>query len=321
MNGPPFFVVGSPRSGTTLVRRLLCAHPRLYIPGETGFLPFLRVDARRALSRRELAHVLRRIGSLNRHWIHPPDAVAAGTDPRLREVLETLYGDRARSYGAARWGDKTPGYVRYLPDLDRIFPDAQVLHVLRDGRDVALSARAEWGANHWYMDLHYLLRQWAINVRAGRRDGARLGPARYLEVRYEELVTRPRQTMERILRFLGEAPDHAVDEAIASPSAVPGKRFHRGVHRPVSDASAGRWRRELTAREAKLADSLVGDLLRELGYATSGLGRPTAGERLAGLPGALRYSVAGPARRLLYAVGWLTLNRGLRARRSLLPWS
>lgn len=315
MTEAPFFVVGSPRSGTTLVRRLLCAHPRLYIPGETGFIPFLRVAPDAPLSRRAVARVLCRIGFLNRHWTHAPEAVEPlAPEPRLRDVLAPLYAARAARYGATRWGDKTPGYVRYLPFLDRAFPDARFVHVLRDGRDVALSARAEFGADHWYMDLHYLLRQWEINVRRGRRDGSALGPGRYLELRYEELVARPRERMAEVLAFLGEAPDAAVEKAIESGSAVEGSRLRADVQRPVSDASMGRWRRELRPREAKLADSLVGSLLAELGYPLSGLGRPTIGERLAGLPAAVRYAIAAPSRRLLYVAGVLTLNRGLRSR-------
>jgi hypothetical protein len=311
----PIIVVGSPRSGTTLVRRLLCAHPRLYVPGETGYDPFLRTDPHAPLSPRRASRVLRRIALLNRHWTHGDDALSGlDPEPRLRDVLDALYAQRAHRYGAERWGDKTPGYVRYLPTLERIFPGALVIHVLRDGRDVALSARAEWGANHWYMDLHYLLRQWELNVRTGRRDGSRMGEGRYLELRYEELAAAPQEAMARVLRFLGEAPDPAVEAAIDSSAAVPGERFHRGVHRPVSTASVERWRRQLSPREAKLADSLVGDLLAELGYPASGLGGPTLGERLAGIPAVARYAVAAPLRRLLYAVGVLTLNRGLRSR-------
>jgi hypothetical protein len=316
----PFFVVGSPRSGTTLVRRLLCAHPRLYIPGETGFVPFLRVDPAAPLSADAAAAVLRRIGALNRHWAHDPEELGPWpADGSLGELLGRLYGLRAARYGARRWGDKTPGYVRYLAVIARIFPDCRIVHILRDGRDVALSARALWGAEHWYMDLHYLLRQWAINVRSGRRDGALLGPRRYLEISYEELVTAPHEVMTRVLAFLGEEPHRAIDEAIESGEPVPGSRFHDGVHRPVSGASVARWRRELTRREARLADALVGDLLAELGYAPADLGPPTPAERLANLPGTLRYGVAGPLRRALYAAGLLTLNRGLRARRRLIP--
>ncbi|MEA3377466.1 MAG: sulfotransferase [Chloroflexota bacterium] len=182
----PFFIVGSPRSGTTLLRFILSSNPRLHVPGETGFLPFLPKDAAGELSPHQVERVLQRIGQLNRNWDEMVEDVTSFTEslrqPTLRHVLEPLYRRKIAPYGARRWGDKTPSYVRYIPTLDQIFPTAQFVHVIRDGRDVTLSALAKWGQERWYMDSYYLLKNWARNVTQGREAGRRLGPDRYLEM-------------------------------------------------------------------------------------------------------------------------------------------
>lgn len=313
----PFFVVGHPRSGTTLLRFMLSSHPRLHIPEETGFIPFLVKDVNAPLGLEQVRSILARLGKLNYLWDHLVDDVPAFyrslPEPRLTYLLDALYRQQIAEYGASRWGDKTPTYVGYIPLLNEIFPTAQFIHVIRDGRDATLSALAKWPERGRYMDSYYLLANWVRNVRAGREDGPALGPSRYLEVRYETLVEQPQQVLEEILAFLGEELHPGMlDHTRLARKLGPGPQDHVEVQQPISTASVQRWRTEMTPFDQKLANHIAGDLLEELGYQRAPVDALTAGEALRLFFLAGKFRLADTSRTLLYATGILSLNRDLR---------
>lgn len=314
----PFFIVGHPRSGTTLLRFILSSHSRLYVPDETGFIPSLLRGSRwkRDLRVEEVEAILQAIGRLNRHWAGLVDDVAAFyhtlPEPDLAHVLDALYRRQMGERTAARWGDKTPTYVRHIPALSQLFPTAQFIHLIRDGRDATLSAQKKWHDQRPYMDSYYLLQQWQRNVAAGRAAGHALGPARYLEVFYEELVQTPRPVIERICHFLGEEFQPAMLDHAQLARQTIGPSGHVEVRESISTGSVGRWRTRLSPFDQKLADHLVGPLLASLGYELSGRGSFTAAERLQVLLLAARFWLVDTARTGLYAAGLLTLNRGKR---------
>lgn len=312
----PFFIVGSPRSGTTLLRFILSSNPRLHVPGEMGFLPFVPKDAAGELSPHQVERVLQRIGQLNRNWDEMVEDVTSFTEslrqPTLRHVLDALYRRKIAPYGARRWGDKTPSYVRYIPTLDQIFPTAQFVHVIRDGRDVTLSPLAKWGQERWYMDSYYLLKNWARNVTQGREAGRRLGPDRYLETHYEDLVQRPRDTIRSICSFLDERfTSQMLNHTILARHEI-GAGGHTEVTRPISTASVSRWRSEMTAFDRQMADQIAGPTLSRLGYRTTDTEplHPSEWRKLFLL--AAKYRLVDAVRGMLMALGLLTLNRGKR---------
>ena len=316
-DAPPFFIVGSPRSGTTLLRFMLSSHARLFVTDETGFLPFLRTDPDARLTRVEVRAVLDRIGRLNRFWsgmVRDVDAFCdALPEPRLRAVLDALYRIRIAAYGAVRWGDKTPLYVRYIADIDRLFPDARFVHVIRDGRDATLSALQKWGREKVYLDPYYLLKNWDRNVRAGQAAREMLGDGRYCEVRYEALVTRPEAVLREVCAFLGETFEPGMlDQTRLAALVGGGIDSHGEAQRPVTDARVGRWRTEMSSFQRKLADHLAGDTLEALGYPLSGAGPFTAAERLRLGALAAKFGLTDTTRTILYALGLLTLNRNRR---------
>ena len=104
-------------------------------------------------------------------------------------MLDQLYRVKLVSHQAVRWGDKGPSYVRVLPQIDHVFPTSQFIHMVRDGRDCTLSAIKKWGRDNWYYDTYYLMQTWSRNIRAGQDAARWLGPERYLEVHYEDLVS------------------------------------------------------------------------------------------------------------------------------------
>jgi hypothetical protein len=315
----PIFIVGHPRSGTTLLRFLLSSHPRIYIPEETGFIPFLIKDLQiqTDLSLTQVKRIVERIGQLNRLWRgmvkDVPAFYRALPEPKLQHVLDALYRQQIAEYGATRWGDKTPVYVRYISTLDRLFPSAQFVHVIRDGRDAAVSAQEKWPDRRLYMDTNYLLRNWVKNVESGQTAGGYLGPSRYLEVRYERMVREPKRTLERVCAFLDESfhPNMLNHSRLASQIG-PGPQGHVEAMQPISTASMGRWKTRMTPFDQKMANRLAGQTLLALGYELAEVGALSAAESARLLLLTAKYYLTDTARSLLYASGILTLNRGMR---------
>ena len=313
----PFFIVGHPRSGSTLLRYMLSSHPRLYVPDETGFLPFLNTDPHAELSRDAVENLLQRIGKLNRFWdglVEDQDsfytALAYSTLPF---VLDALYRRQMEPHDPARWGDKTPLYVQYIPQIRAIFPDAQFIHIIRDGRDAALSARAKWGEERPYMDLSYLLRNWVRNVQAGRQFGAPLGPQRYCEIRYENLVSSPQDTLRTVCTFLDEAYDPVMlDFQQLARREGGGIDAHLEPQEALHRDSIGRWQAEMTPFERKLVHTVAGPLLARLGY-TPDIPPPlTAVDRMRLTWLSTRFHLLDNLRTFLYQQRFLTLNRNRR---------
>jgi hypothetical protein len=273
---PPVFVVGCGRSGTTLLRLMLDAHPELAIPGETHFLITLwdqrsrfesngRLDAEALVRRAMSSHQFR-------YWETPEDAVlrrvaALPPDAAFADAIGCMYMAYADEHGKRRWGDKTPQYVRSMPLLSDIFQGSRFVHVIRDGRDVALSYLSlRWGPpNVWRA-----AQIWRQDVSAGRRAGAALGSGRYHEVRYERLVAEPEATLREVCSFLGLAFDAAMleyhragDERLASR---PDRASHHGSSTMPVTQGLRDWRTQMPAGQVRAFESVAGPLLMELGY-------------------------------------------------------
>jgi hypothetical protein len=314
----PFFIVGSPRSGTTLLRFMLSSHSRIYVPDETGFIPFLHSPVDAPLDRTQIRAVLDRIGRLNRFWrdmVTDFDAFCESLpEPRLNSVLDALYRLRIAERGAVRWGDKTPLYVQYIPFLHRLFPDAQFIHVIRDGRDSTLSAIEKWGSKKPYFDAYYLLKQWMRNVSAGQAAGQALGSDRYLEVRYEDLVSHPEVTIREICSFLVEAFElNMLDQTHLASEIGGGLDHHNEVQQPVTADHRERWVAEMSTFDKKLADHLAGSTLTSLGYPPAALGSFGHSEKLRLRYLASKFRLTDTLRTVLYKGGILTLNRNRKS--------
>lgn len=174
-----FFIVGSARSGTTLLRRILNSHSHICIPPESRFIVDLyggtdtvRVD--------DFLNALR----AHKHWPFwdiPIDEVRAqmqeGPTISYADAIEAVYRTFATTRGKSIWGDKTPRYIEHIPLLAGLFPEALFLHVIRDGRNVALSyADVPFGPK----TIPKAAALWARRVAKGLDEGRSLGPGRYL---------------------------------------------------------------------------------------------------------------------------------------------
>lgn len=306
----PVFIVGAPRSGTTLLRFMLSSHSRIYIPPESDFIPQLflgragvTMSPAQAIRNIEIVLANRRFF---REWrdrpLDPKALVASLPELTPGAFLTALYGSYASQYGAARWGDKSPIYTRYVGLLAQIFPGAQFVHLIRDGRDAALSVLAAY-PDRFYVDIYYAARTWRDRVLAARRAGVALGRDRYLEVQYEELTTCPEDVLRRVCAFLGEEyePSMCRQYELARQQLRP-----HGRHAPVRDPvrrNSGRWRTQMPPVDLRVFATVAGGLLHELGYEPTEIGRtrPLEGVRYARL--ASKYRVLEGGRRALQALG------------------
>ncbi|HEX9141387.1 MAG TPA: sulfotransferase, partial [Gaiellaceae bacterium] len=200
--GPPVLVLGVRRSGTTLLRVMLDRHSELAVPDESYFVPQLADRHLRRVDPDAFVDDLRRIDTLT-EWNVPLDKVRRRlrTGMPIGAAIATVYAVYAEERGKERWGDKTPMYMQNLHLLERLFPDALFVHLIRDGRDAAtsfLSMPKGLMTETWMQpeSVAEFACQWRAEVKAARRLGWRVGGSRYLEVRYEALV----QDVEMVLR-------------------------------------------------------------------------------------------------------------------------
>ena len=286
---PPFpFIVGCGRSGTTLLRAMLDAHPDLAVPDEAGFVVryarphyALRYGWPRHFDAGRCAELILADNSFRR-WALPESDVRAALEASppagYAELVRRLYGVAAEARGKPRAADKTPMHVLHLPRLARLFPEARFVHLIRDGRDVALSYRSvAWGPD----TIEDGALRWRRSVRHGRRAGRRLGTGRYCEVRYEALVADPEPVLRRLCRYLDLRWDDAVlhhdEQAEAVVAATRFPAAHRHVMLPATPGLRD-WRSEMTADELAEFEAIAGTVLDELGYGRA-VGRPSFAAR------------------------------------------
>lgn len=184
----------------------------------------------------------------------------------LRIVMESI----ARKQGVERWAEKTPAHLLYIPQIKEAIPDAQFVHIIRDGRDVAASMSRVRCGDCWWNTRHRLLAcalYWQWIVQKGREYGRRLGPD-YLEVRYEELVQYPKETLATLGDFIqsdlnyDRIRQNAIG-AVSKPNTSFRHEVREGIFSPV-----GRWKGFSDADAARV-EGLLEPFLQELGYETN----------------------------------------------------
>jgi hypothetical protein len=285
---PAPFVVGLTRSGTTLLRMMLDAHRELTIPPETHFVPdLIKVAKDPAATPEQLVEPL----VSNRTWkdfgisreemlerlaaVEPGDPGAA-----VRAFFET-YAERQ---GKPRWGDKTPRYMLSVQRIGRALPEARFIHLIRDGRDVALSQSAR-ALNEQPPPAEQAAR-WVKRIRKAREQAQALKGARYVEARYEDLVRDPEATLRRICEFVEIDWDAGMlsyhERAAERLAEMAGELRSEGKHarqeagyrlqnhapttKPPDPSKLDKWRREMDPTDLAAYDEVAGEMLGELGY-------------------------------------------------------
>jgi hypothetical protein len=281
---PAPFIGGATRSGTTLLRLMLDAHPELAIPSETHFVPDMisrcvdgPVDAD-ALAALATGHP--RWGDFGLDAGEYAARVRALEPLTAAEAIRAFYRLYAEGQRKSRWGDKTPGYIRKTQPIQRVLPEARFIHMIRDGRDVALSLMP---LNFGPSTVTEAAELWVKRVSTGRKQEQ--GANHYTEVTYEELIADTEGTLRRVCEFLELSYDAAMlryheraGERLAEKARDLPKEGGRtqpaeariSSHALASEAPRtdriGRWRREMSEADVAEYERVAGDLLAELGY-------------------------------------------------------
>jgi hypothetical protein len=286
MSMRPVFVGGCPRSGTTLLRVMLDAHPELAIPGETRIL----VDGFRARprwgnlgdpeNRRRVARwVIERKVSRYRRLTEDPDELVermVGAPPTIGSVLSAGFHMYAERHGKERWGDKRPSLVLNLDAVLAMFPDAQFVNIVRDPRAVVASIRRVGRQQGWaWRGLAGGADKWESSLRAADRWRRRLRADQFHELRYEDLVADPAAVLAPLVAFL-ELDPVGLDAMLRhhETTAVAGAKLHRLVSRPVTTEPTRTWQRELKPREVAFVESVLGDWMDRYSYERAAPDRP-----------------------------------------------
>jgi len=259
----PVMLIGQHRSGTTILGTLLRKYLKVNFGPESQFffrklreLPrYGDLDDDRNL-RALIADIAReRCFELNQFGF---SVDVDGTMSRLRErtypgIIDTIFSDFAHHNGMERWGDKTPEYVLHLPELNRMFPDAQYIHIVRDGRDVALSNfDVFFGAKNTAT----AAAEWKRYIEATREFATSVPQCRFLEIRYEDVMTAPADVFMQMARFMG-----IVDESGSLEAYV-------ADHLP-QDLKAGnfdKWKARMSVPQQRLYERVAGPWLAEYRY-------------------------------------------------------
>jgi hypothetical protein len=297
---PPFFIVGSDRSGTTMLRLMLDrAQDGPAIPPETMFITDFRGvlreggledhDRAREFTRRVWAHPRVQMWGIEGEPAMPPEGLSHRE--AFRWAVEQPFVAYMHRDGKAWWADKTPPNIDHVDLLAEVFEGARFVELVRDGRDVALSMMTmPWGDNNvWTCGV-----RWAHCIREGERQRAKR-PDDVLLVRYEDLVTEPREQLQRVSSFLGMAYD---DDMLAVEKTDTSKLQHQdwfsNLWKGINTSAMDKWRTRMDEHDQRLFLAAAGDELHLLGYDDGGL-------RPAHVSGAQRrrYAIANFAKRLV----------------------
>lgn len=244
----PVFILGSPRSGTSMLHWALLEHDALWGSEESEFLlPIARaVTPAYEQGMRFTPH----------SWLHQQKVSREEFAASVGAGLNALYASRS---GGRRWLEQTPSYSTVACELAHMFPSAQFLHIVRDGRQVADSMCRMW---RWSMQES--AQQWLDHVSAVLRLEQQQ-PARVQRIHYEKLVSHPQQMMQQIFAFLGLPEEKAAASFIQNRpiNTAPGTDEQTSVEKLQP-----RWH-DWSDDELQTFDRIAGELRRQLGYGQS----------------------------------------------------
>jgi len=262
MEKPPIFIIGCPRSGTTLMRVILDSHPNICCGPETHLIRHLKPIK----------------DKIYENWkrLEPYGT----TKDDLNRGLGTLFGMFHENYlrikNKQRWAEKTPDNIFFVDIINDLFPDCQFINVIRDGRDVVCSFKDRWGR----LAIFSGIKNWNKSAELAYQFRKEFNKDRYLEVRYEELISNPETETKKIMEFLGEkwTPEileHHKKEHDFWFNTKTGENIdfdkeknplRHSPSKPIFNSSVDKWKRNLNFIEKAIANISLKENLVKLGY-------------------------------------------------------
>jgi LPS sulfotransferase NodH len=281
----PIFIVSAPRSGSTLMRLILDSHPRIGIPSPAWLYEMVRpyLYSYGDLSIREnllaLAEDILAAPSI-KDWtskLGAEEMVKAAKEASFAGLYDVLHRKYADDTGKARWGEKTPRNCFWMEEILDDYPDAQFVHIIRDGRDMAIDIA---DSRLWPYSLYSGMHMWEMFVSAARETGGKLGKDVYYEFQYEKLCADPEGELAKVCDFLGEdfSPQMlSHHQSTSAKSWGGGDPLHAKVLKPITTDYCEMYKTRLSDGDREALEAVAGDLLKDLGYPAADRPTPISG--------------------------------------------
>ena len=273
----PIFIACAPRSGSTLLRLILDAHPQLAVPSPCWMyeLNYPYLYSYGDLSNKDNFCALAQDVHDNKFvqnlelGVDVEELMGLATEQNFKGIYEGIHIYYAKGKGKVRWGEKSPRDCFWVDDIVRDFPDAQIVHLTRDGRDMAIDIcqAEEMLPNNLYAGANI----WRENNMAVINSAKNLDSKNYYRVRYEDLCADPEPTLKKVCDFLGEDYDSAMlaHHETDSTKHWSSKSNHVKTGRPINTDYCEMYKTRLPEGDIQTLDAFIGDLLKEFGYPVS----------------------------------------------------
>ncbi len=270
----PIFIVGTGRSGTTLLRMMLNSHSKIAISPETHFFRLFWSN------RHKYGKDLDDEDNFKKLWndltnckyfkdlkFEDPQRIykeLLSEKRSYKSIFEKLLKEYSIQHNKLRWGEKTPVHLVYIETILAFFPYAKIIHIIRDPRDVALSyKKVPWGKN----DVFSVARLWNKYMEIPKRC-KRVNNSNFLEIKYEDLVKKPKEILKIICSFIEEDFEEQMlnFHVYSKQYMVQNEPWKEGVLKPLSTANIGKWKKELSKWEIEQIEIKCRRNMVEKGY-------------------------------------------------------
>lgn len=275
----PIFIVGAPRSGTTMLSVILDRHPHICIPPETqfftAFLPSLPGDAE-AMTTEELVQFALespRIKDLKLDKQHVLDHFST-TGPQAENLFAALLMSYSKKQGKIRYGEKSPGHLNHIPQILAAFPKAKIICIVRDGRDVVRSLlKVKWAEPENPRRFWLFCMQWNDLTRLALQYFQTMAQEQFHLVKYEEILTQPEREIVKICAFLGEQFYPSQLSGTAQSGVVPEweQSWKGNAVKALDQSRISAWRNSASQEQIWAMNCMMGKTLAAAGYNETGM--------------------------------------------------
>lgn len=279
---PLFFIVGRPRSGTTLLRILFEAHPNVLIPPESPFIINLYKKYGKVTSWdepiiKEFCEDLFKQRYFDKWLIAKDMLVDSLMEVKGENTFQTLVRKVYLTYSSVfekneilLIGDKNPAYSLYVQRIHKLFPEARIIHITRDYRDNYLSLIK---VNFEVPIVPLVIYRWKFAYRRMQKM-KKLHPELIYSLKYEDLATEPERNFGEVCRFLGIDYDPSVMSFYKKKAEVEKaysgsddlNQVHQSLFNPISTVRMNLWKTEMSQRDILIADLVAGNTAEKAGY-------------------------------------------------------
>jgi len=267
----PGFIVGVGRSGTTLLASILNRHSDVCVTPETAFFIHLNnygIDEFREQWPESLVTIMKKMHP-TKIWDAKPDFILEATQgkyPGIKKIFQLLGSEIADLQGKRYWIEKTPDHLSRYKEIREYFPDAPIIHIVRDGRDVASSLmKVHWASDSFFDNLI----RWDIDI--SKADLIRDDDNNVMTLRFEDLVMDPEDMAKRVCDFFGLAyfsemliPDGSEDGLIEK-----GYDHKSDITKKIDNKKINRWKTGIDDHMKHISSMLIGERLKKYGYETN----------------------------------------------------